>query len=169
MVLADRGRYVAACIVIARAYIVAGRPDRLPALPSYDAWSDTVRSALVWLGMSDPVESQVSLRGEDPIRLATTAVFEAWEKELGIKPRGFQTAELIEAADAHSADGSPTRPQLREALLDVAKGQGREDRVNPKRLGWWLKKEAKKIRSGLKLTVDATNKTRPRWILQRVP
>ena len=36
-VLADRGRYIAACLTIARAYIVAGRPGRLPPRPSTKA------------------------------------------------------------------------------------------------------------------------------------
>ena len=33
-VLKDRGRYIAACLTICRAYVVAGRPDPLPRLPS---------------------------------------------------------------------------------------------------------------------------------------
>jgi putative DNA primase/helicase len=37
-VLADRGRYVAAILTIARAYIAAGKPGLLSALPSYQAW-----------------------------------------------------------------------------------------------------------------------------------
>ena len=53
MVLADRGKYIAACLTICRAYIVAGRPNKLPQLHSYGEWSDTVRSALVWLGEAD--------------------------------------------------------------------------------------------------------------------
>jgi putative DNA primase/helicase len=55
MVRRDRGRYVAAALTIVRAYIVAGKPDRLRPLPSYEPWSDLVRSSLVWLGRSDPV------------------------------------------------------------------------------------------------------------------
>ena len=56
-VLAERGKYIAACLTIARAYITAGRPGRLPPRASYEGWSDIVRSPLVWLGWSDPVET----------------------------------------------------------------------------------------------------------------
>jgi hypothetical protein len=48
-ILDDRGTYIAACLTICRAYIVAGRPRLLPRLASFEGWSDTVRSALVWL------------------------------------------------------------------------------------------------------------------------
>jgi hypothetical protein len=48
-VLADRGAYVAAALTVCRAYIVAGRPDRANPIASFEGWSDTVRSALMWL------------------------------------------------------------------------------------------------------------------------
>ena len=55
-VMRERGRYIAACLTIVRAYVAAGRPGRLPVLASYAAWSDLVRSALVWLGRADPCD-----------------------------------------------------------------------------------------------------------------
>ena len=73
----NRGAYVAAVLTIARAYICAGRPGRLPPLASYEAWSDLVRSPLVWLGRGDPVASMSSLRSLDPARQSRAAVFTA--------------------------------------------------------------------------------------------
>ena len=55
-ILADRGKYVAAALTICRAYAIAGRPDKKTPLASFGGWSDTVRSALMWLGEADPVE-----------------------------------------------------------------------------------------------------------------
>ncbi|RYI98627.1 MAG: topoisomerase, partial [Acetobacteraceae bacterium] len=49
-VMADRGRYVSACLIIVRAYAAAGRPDVLKPIASFEDWSNAVRSALVWLG-----------------------------------------------------------------------------------------------------------------------
>jgi putative DNA primase/helicase len=46
LVLANRGKYIAACLTIARAYITAGHPGKLSPLASFEGWSDTVRSAL---------------------------------------------------------------------------------------------------------------------------
>ena len=67
-VLENRGAYIAACLTICRAYIAAGRPNRAPRLASFEGWSDTVRSALIWLGKADPVTSMELARAEDPER-----------------------------------------------------------------------------------------------------
>jgi len=56
-VLADRGAYVAAALIIMRSYLTAGGPQVCGALGSYPDWSRMVRSPLVWLGEPDPVES----------------------------------------------------------------------------------------------------------------
>lgn len=62
-----RGKYVAACLTVVRAYIAAGKPlaGTLPAsrLKGYDV----VRETLVWLGMPDPWLSVKSTREEDPL------------------------------------------------------------------------------------------------------
>ena len=65
-ILANRGAYIAAALTICRAYIAAGRPNLLPQLASFGEWSDTVRSALVWLGEADPVKSMDTSRADDP-------------------------------------------------------------------------------------------------------
>src|SRR5262249_24846685 len=66
LILADRGRYVAACLTIVRAYLKAGCPGELPALASFGDWSRLVRSALVWLGQADPLLTMELARAEDP-------------------------------------------------------------------------------------------------------
>ncbi len=68
-VLADRGRYVAAALMVVRAYMVAGSPDTAPRLASFEGWSDTVRSALIWHGRADPVATTQQAQVDDP-RLA---------------------------------------------------------------------------------------------------
>jgi putative DNA primase/helicase len=96
-VLADRGRYVGAVLTIARAYRAAGMPGRLPRRPSFEHWSDTVRSALAWLNWPDPVLSVERVRAEDPFRSARAAVFSARVSELQVGV-GYQTGELVRAA-----------------------------------------------------------------------
>jgi putative DNA primase/helicase len=86
-VLAGRGKYIAAALTIGRAYVVAGRPDRLPRLASFEDWSDLVRSSLVWLGKADVVDSMENARAEDPERGELSDLLEAWAKVMG---RHFQ-------------------------------------------------------------------------------
>ena len=95
-VLKDRGKYVAAILTITRAYIVAGSPDQTSRRASYEGWSDVVRSALVWLGCPDPVETVAALKADDPMRQQRAAVFSAWTRELfpsaGISDSGADQA-----------------------------------------------------------------------------
>jgi putative DNA primase/helicase len=168
LVLADRGRYVAAILTIARGYIVAGKPGLLPPLPSYQGWSDLVRSPLVWLGCADPVSTISTARAEDPQRQARAAVFGAWAAELALSPATFRTAELIEAAEEVDSIGGNKRPNLRAALLDVARGyRDRDLTLDATRLGQWLKRSENAIAVGHKLTADRSDTSRPRWCLSQ--
>jgi hypothetical protein len=139
-VLADRGRYVAAVLTIARAYIAAGKPALLPALASFKEWSDLVRSALVWLGRADPVSTIATTAAEDPVQQERAAVFSAWASELPLAPAQYMTGELIEKADEKLTNIYPpkyTRPTLRDALGNVA-GARNGFGIDAKRLGQWL-------------------------------
>jgi putative DNA primase/helicase len=158
----NRGAYVAACLTIARAYICAGKPGRLAPLASYEAWSDLVRSPLVWLGCADPVTSMSSLRSLDPAHQARTLVFRAWADALGIGG-AYLTADLIERANDRGQYGVLSRPRLRDALLDIARE--RAGGIDARRLGRWLSKTENSVAAGLKLTSDRGDTARPRWVL----
>jgi hypothetical protein len=120
MVQRCRGQYITACLTIACAYSAAGKPNRLPPLPSYEKWSDIVRSPLVWLGYADPLDTMEAARGADPVRQDRTTVFGAWRAELNVG-QGYLAAEVAELASArYDYDGSFVRPMLRAAFLAVA-------------------------------------------------
>ena len=97
LVLFDRGDYVAACLTIARAYVVARMPGRLKPIPSFERWSDHVRSALVWLGCQDPARSMEAAVADDDTEADAVALFAAW-------PHGpaaltsYTSTELIQEA-----------------------------------------------------------------------
>lgn len=159
----DRGSYIAACLTIALAYIAAGKPNRLPPLPSYEGWSDVVRSPLVWLGFADPVETITTARAADPIRQARARIFEAWHGELG--QEAHTAPEIIELAEGrYSYDGSLARPSLHAALIEVAQKLGASgSQLCALRLGRWLTKNENTIAGGLKLTINRTDQRRVRY------
>jgi putative DNA primase/helicase len=66
LALEMRGELLAAAFTIVRAYVHAGKPDRLKQQGSFEEWSDLIRSALVWLGEADPAESISVARKNDP-------------------------------------------------------------------------------------------------------
>lgn len=162
MILENRGLYVAACLTIGRAYVTSGMPNRKPQLPSFERWSDLIRSGLIWLGMPDPCESMEMARAEDPIRAARAALFRAWEKECPLGAPGLTTSELIEQADEF--DGGFLRPMIREACLAIAAERSGTS-ISPRRLGKWLGTSNNNRVGDLKLTVDRADAARPRWIL----
>jgi putative DNA primase/helicase len=162
-VLADRGRYVAAVLTIARAYRVAGSPTRLPPRASYEVWSDIVRSPLTWLGRPDPLASVERIRSEDPVRSSRAAVFTAWAKDLQVNI-GYHTSELIETAE-RLRNGEPPRQGLWDALFALAAPKSGYQVIDPTKLGHWLKVNADTIAAGHKLMVDRSDKARPRWKL----
>jgi putative DNA primase/helicase len=145
-VLADRGRYVSAALVIVRAYLAAGQPGKLPALASFQDWSDTVRSALVWLGCADPVISMETARADDPELTELREMIEAWSDSMGIG-QGYTVREVADKAGEREQTkiGEPTdiaHPDLREALTRVAGDRGV---ISTKRLGKWLLSKEKRM------------------------
>ena len=89
-VMADRGRYVADVLIIARAYAHARasgepRPDIPPMGDSHKAWSQLVREPLVWLGCEDPIKSQEISRQSDPVANTLGAVIDAWHAAFGME------------------------------------------------------------------------------------
>jgi hypothetical protein len=158
-----RGTYVAAALTIARAYFCAGKPGRLPVLASYEAWSVTVRSPLVWLGRADPVDSMTLLRTVDPVRLVRISVVRAWADELGTGG-AYLTADVINRANDQGAYGTHVRPNLHAALLEI--GRDRAGRIDPIRVGKWLSRNENIVTDGLRLTCDRGDAARPRWVLR---
>jgi putative DNA primase/helicase len=135
---ANRGLYVSAALVIVRAYLAAGKPGRLPPIASFEDWSDSVRSALVWLGCADPALSMEQARADDPELGELREVLELWTERLG--PEALTTRELADRIETKQKTqmGEPVdylMPDLRDAIFRIA---GERGNVNTKRLGRWL-------------------------------
>ncbi len=164
----DRGKYVAAVLTIARAYVVARCPDLLT-LPSYDAWSRYVRSPLIWLGEADPIDTMGTARDDDPVRAERIRVFAAWAAALGCtNPHGWRTAELIHEASRTDGGGFWLNEAFRDALLEIAPAKRLgETPIDADRLGYWLRGAKGAIAGGYKLTSNTADRSRPRWVLTR--
>jgi putative DNA primase/helicase len=142
-VMAERGRYVSAALIIVRAYIIAGKPECLPKLASFEEWSDLVRSALVWLGCADPVASMESAREDDPELSELRQVILAWSE---IIPDGYEftAKKLIEKAEErhlneYNEKGDFINSSFRDALMLAGGDRGI---LNSRKLGNWLARKA---------------------------
>jgi putative DNA primase/helicase len=165
----DRGKYLAAALTIVRAYILAGRPGQMKPLASFEAWSDNVRSALVWLGCPDPAASIETVRDSDPQLNTLKTVLDSWWT--------LYQGERMKAGDVvKDLDGLPVtdplagpKAALREALMPVC---GRGSNLDGLRLGHWLRKnQGRPIPTGAhgssKFTAGTMSGGSVRWVVER--
>jgi len=170
-VMADRGRYVSACLIIVRAYAAAGSPGPLKPLASFEDWSGAVRSALVWLGCADPAKSMETTREDDPELTELRELIGLWHASLG--PGGYTAREARDQASSRveTRMGEPTDyrfPEFRDCLHRMFAERGE---VNTKRLGNWLRSREGRVVDGRRLkrgTTDAGGGL-VRWIVEETP
>lgn len=131
-----------AALSIPAAYIAAGRPDmRLPAWGGFQGWSDLVRSAIVWAGLSDPGESREALRedanGDDPGVLRM--LLDAWD-ELGYP------ASVSVALQAVDTDVAGNYPKFAAAIAELSVSRDKRNEA----LGKLLRKYRGRVLDGKK-------------------
>jgi putative DNA primase/helicase len=176
-VLADRGRYIADILIIARAYLLAAeKPDGVKPFGSYAGWSRLVREPLMWLGHPDPVASQDASRASDPEVGRLRAVITAWAAAFGLEPHtladaaryaltppvmdhagGPDHAENLAAYQAHRAKQEALRDVLREAW-----GRGGNE-IDTGRWGYWMRKFAGRIVDGMMFRKGETSHSAVQW------
>ena len=114
-VIAERPALVVAGLTILRAYLTAGRPQRLAPMGSFEDWN-VVREALVWLGEEDPIVTRERVIADDPRKGELADLLELWADALG--GRAVTLAEISEEA----AGASPGKiARLHQALADRTK------------------------------------------------
>ena len=157
-VLADRGRYVSAVLVIVRAYVLAGQPSPPPPLASFEAWSSLVRGALLWLGTADPCASMEAARDDDPELTALNEMVTVWGAALGSVPTTCRDA-------INAATDTLRNPGLHEVLARNAPGRFG---IDPTRLGRWLLSREGRIVGGRRFKRDGVTAGSARWALVQV-
>jgi putative DNA primase/helicase len=150
-VLTARGKYLAAVLTIARAYVAAGKPGRLAPPASFEEWSDLVRSPLVWLGCADPWATTESAREDDPELNILRSIVGGWAEAIGTNIE-TPVRKVINTANARGeeyteAAASFLWPDFRDALIQVA---GVKNIIDPIRLGKWLLGREGRIVDGLR-------------------
>jgi hypothetical protein len=176
LVLADRGKYIAAALTICRAYFVAGRPKPAPKLASFEGWSDTVRSALIWLGKEDPVKSMEIAREEDPERIELIEMMQAWERVIGSGSKNrVKLSDVLLKGAAMVKDGlvgqlEPTHADLYAALEGVAfRATGKRGlKPDPRMLGLWLRQFKGRVVDGKRFACQSNQKGGSEWWVESV-
>jgi putative DNA primase/helicase len=174
MILADRGKYIRASLIIVLAYRAAQMPGRLKSIGDpFDEWSDNVRSALVWLGMSDPIETKTIARERDVHRTARLALLQTVFNAYGDEPRTAK--QMINDAKSSCLFSEKISP-LKRSLGSEAKAIDLESaiigytdsKLDAKWFGQKLATDVGRITEGLRLYSDKDSHTKTNiWWVER--
>jgi putative DNA primase/helicase len=160
-VLDNGGRYIAAAFCLVRAYWAAGRPNPAPKLASFEAWSDTVRSALIWLGRADPCATMATVSADDPEQMILVEVLTTWSRVIGTGySRRLTMAKLLALINEQDGGQNLRHPELRAVLLATAPRSG----LDPQALGSWLRKYKGRIVGNLYLRNRRTENMTEWWV-----
>lgn len=124
------------------------------ALPSFEEWSRLARDPLIWLGMADPVVTQLNETDDEMRNVAP--IFEKLAMNFG--DRTFTAGDMARIVGSLSDENN----ELSDSLMQM----GCAEPNNPIKLGYWLRATKDKIGAGRKLVHDGHSTRGVRWRLQ---
>ena len=141
----QREQLIRAALEITKAYFEAGKPrvEGWKPFGSFNDWDAMVRRPLMYYGEPDPIASADVLREIDPDLEAMRLMFSAIHSKYDNKD---VTASQIIDDGLATLSGIYTAPDLHDALELTCGG-----RIDPRRLGNWLRVHANRIVDGLQL------------------
>ena len=145
-VKAHRADLLSDAYTVLRGFVQAGRP-RAPIRPMgcYEEWSDLVRQAIVWAGLTDPHNAVASyVVGADEKKATTTALLRAWFDKYG--PAVVYLSTMVKYVDNEKA------PELWTALQPMA--MDKDGRLSTHKLGNFLRRCRGRIYAGLRVEAD---------------
>ncbi|MBB3460986.1 CHC2 zinc finger domain-containing protein [Rhizobium sp. BK377] len=137
----QRVEIVTSALTLLRAF-VANEADKVsPALGSFEQWSNLVRSALVWLGLPDPLGNAAKIRDNDPEKERTSAIIAALP--VG-KP--WAAADIARMVDEGAFD--PVGNRRHEGLVEALGEFIEYGKLNTTRFSGFLRKNCGRIVDG---------------------
>lgn len=161
---AHRPELVAAGLTILRAYIAAGTPKQaIKRLGGFEDWSNTVRSALIWLGEADPNSGRAEFEEADPARRQLRTLMLAWYATF--KSAGATSKEAVARALETQLDEEGQEIHPAQALWDVLHDDFRDRQgvISTRILGEFLKKLSRRVEMGARFEERGTSQNRQIW------
>lgn len=161
---ANRPQMIQAGLTVLRAYIVAGRPKQpIKNFARFEDWSGLVRSALVWLGESDPLTGREQIEDGDPVRVKLRSLLLAWFATFKTAPATSKEAVMRAGETALDDEGTPkpVYPAMKECLEEHFTDKG--GKISSNAIGYFLRKYAGRIVAGLRFERAGTVQHREQW------
>ncbi len=163
-----RGKLVKAALTILRAYHLADKPSQeIKQFGRFEDWSNLVRSAIVWIDMTDPCESRKEIEEADPVRQQLSEFFTAWY--ILFDDRSITVRELISQSIS-----TPEEPEarieacytLQEIIAEFA--QDAKNSINQRRLAKQLSRYKNRIEGGFRLKQSGTRQKTTLWYVEKI-
>jgi putative DNA primase/helicase len=164
-------------LTIISAYIRAGRPNMgLTPMGSFEDWSDTIRSAIVFAGGCDPVETTQDVREADMDDIALRTMVECWPVADGVQVTAAALIDWATITPPMSLDGTKRehfertrqiREMWRNALLEWLPAR-KGDLPTARELGEQLKKLRGAIIGDYKIKADERTNSGIPWSRVRI-
>lgn len=159
-----RSELVQAALTILRAYHTAGRPKQsFDQFGRFEAWSDFVRSAIVWVGLADPCSSRKEIENSDPVRIHLSALLSSW---YGVFDNMSVKVKTIINRSNELEAGNEAVLMLKEALLEIAPANN--GGINERVLGNKLASYKGRIENGYKLEDTGKNQGVSTWRVRKI-
>ncbi|MBB3388611.1 putative DNA primase/helicase [Rhizobium sp. BK275] len=147
----QRVEIVTSALTLLRAF-VANEADKVsPALGSFEQWSNLVRSALVWLGLPDPLGNAAKIRDNDPEKERTSAIIAALPAG---KP--WAAADIARMVDEGAFD--PVGNRRHQGLIDALGEFIERGKLNTTRFSGFLRKHCGRIVNGQMIVSAGKNR-----------
>ncbi|MEK1898351.1 MAG: hypothetical protein AAAB19_02225, partial [Rhizobium sp.] len=147
----QRVEIVTSALTLLRAFVAKEADKVSPALGSFEHWSNLVRSALVWLGLPDPLGNAVKIRDNDPEKERTSAIISALPAG---KP--WVAADIARMVDEGAFD--PIGNRRHEGLIDALSEFIERGRLNTARFSGFLRKHCGRIVNGQMIVSAGKNR-----------
>lgn len=161
---ANRPRLIQAGLTVLRAYIVAGRPKQpIKNFARFEDWSGLVRSALVWLGESDPLTGREQIEDGDPVRVKLRSLLLAWFAVFKTAPATSKEAVMRAGETMFDDEGQeqPAYPAMKECLEEQFTDKG--GKASSRQLGDFLKKYAGRVDMGARFEASGISHHAVNW------
>jgi hypothetical protein len=149
-VLATRRDLVVAGLTILRAYVVAGKPEKLTPMGGFNDW-EWVRGALVWLGCDDPADTQSAISESDPKKDELSSVMDIWHPMFG--------EEWIGVSRINEHGENP----LKDKFIEVACRGGA---WSSQKVGYWLSRHKDRVVGDRAFKFRPTPEKQKEWRLE---
>lgn len=150
----NRHQFAADAVTVLRAYAYAGFPkQKLSTWGSYEAWSDLIRNAIVWVGQPDPWKTRNIVRESDRTVEVLGLIHEGIA-EADPDGYGVTSGQIIQLLDDR-------HPKLCAAITELCGAK-----VDGRRVGNQLRQYIGRVRAGKRLHRDPARAGAVRWSLR---